>query len=109
MQEFANTLDLVMAHESRRVTAALDFENFRAGIATNHVPREVQWQEIRMHASKHQGRSLDGRPIFPEVKIVLPGVAKGPGNLRVAEHEITLSARIPRHAVTRNLHPVLVR
>src|SRR5215470_17576244 len=83
MQEFANALDLVMAHESRRVTAALDFDDFRAGIATNHVPREVQWQEIRVHASKHEGRSLDRRPVFPEVNIVVPGVAKGPNNVRV--------------------------
>jgi hypothetical protein len=46
--------------------------------------------------------------IFPEVQAVVPGVAKGTDNLRVAEHIITLSARIPRHTVPRNLHPVLV-
>src|ERR1700730_4149577 len=98
-----------MAHERRRVTAALDFENSRPRIATDHVLRKICWQQVRMYASKHEDRSLDGRPVFPEVKAVVPRVAKGADDLRVAEHEVTLSARMPRYAVTRNLHPVLVR
>src|ERR1700730_3301764 len=98
-----------MAHERRRVTAALDFENSRPRIATDHVARKIRRQQVRAYASKYEARRLDGRPVFPEVKAVVPRVAKGADDLRVAEHEVTLSARIPRYAVTRNLHPVLVR
>src|SRR3984893_19575789 len=98
-----------MVHKRRRVTAAVDFEDSRPGIATDHVLRKLCWQQVRMYASKHEDRSLDGRPVFPEVKAVVPRVAKGADDLRVAEHEVTLSARIPRYAVTRNLHPVLFR
>src|ERR1700730_15884586 len=98
-----------MAHERRRVDAALDFENFRPKMATDHVARKIRRQQVRAYASKYEARRLDGRPVFPEVKAVVPRVAKGADDLRVAEHKITFSARIPGHAVARNLRPVLVR
>src|SRR5438309_2262078 len=98
-----------MAHERRRVTAALECEDSRPGIATDHFLREIWRHQVRTHPSQHEDRSLDGRPVFPEVKAVVPRVAKSADNLRVAEHQVKLSARIPRYAVTRNLHPVLVR
>src|SRR5580693_8739334 len=98
-----------MAHERRRVTASFDIEHSCPGIAMDHVALEVRWQQVRIYASKHENRRLDDRPIFPEVQAVVPRIAKGADNLRVAEHKITLSARIPGHTVPRNLHPVLVR
>src|SRR4051794_35135549 len=61
-----------------------------------------------MYPSQYEDRSCDGGPVFPEIKAVVPRVAKSADNLRVAEHEVTLSARIPRYAVTRNLHPVVI-
>jgi hypothetical protein len=69
LQELANTLDLFMARERRRVTAALDFEDSRPGIATDYVARKIRWQQVRAYPSKYEGRRLDGRPVFPEVKL----------------------------------------
>src|SRR5262249_48714200 len=54
-------------------------------------------------------RHRDRGPIFPEIETVMPGIAEGAHDLRIAQHDVALAARMPGNAVDGDVTPVLVR
>src|SRR5512132_3754464 len=90
------------------MTTTLNGVNFCPGIATNHFARKIGRQQIRIRTTDNEDRRFDRRPVFPDIDAVVPRVAKGANDLRVAEHDVTLATRVPCNAVAGYVAPMLV-
>jgi len=76
--------------------------------ATLHLLGEFIGKQIRLCTTYHECRELDRHPVFPEIKAILPRIAKRLHNLRVAEHDEPFTFRIPGHAMLSKVCPMFI-
>ena len=77
-------------------------------VPAQHSCEDVFRQKVRLFASDHQDRNVDGVPIFPEVYAVVPRVAERMRNVRIVQRLVALAFGLPFHAVNRQMAPMLV-
>jgi hypothetical protein len=53
-------------------------------IPAPHILENSFGKQIGLLPAQHQNWDVDGIPVFPKVDAVMPGVAKGMANVRVA-------------------------
>ena len=90
------------------MSASLDFMYSCPWVSPNHFQHEVGRQHVGFHTAKHKDRHLDAGPILPQIETVVPGISERPHDLRVEKHDVPLSARVPGHAVSRDVAPMFV-
>ena len=100
---------MVEAHKRGCVATALDIMHACPRVPPDHLVREVRRQHVGFHTAKCKDRHLDAGPVFPEINALMPWISECPYDLRIEEHDVTLSAGMPSNTVAGDVAPLFVR
>ena len=84
-EKAVNNLDLISNDQGWCVAAVLRGECRGITISAQHSLEYVFRQKVGLFASDHEYGDVNGVPILPEVHAVVPGIAKGVRDFRIAQ------------------------